>query len=69
MYLLVQHMVRFYNPECLLSGNYSVFKYTAEPGYSVLGLCDISSITLHILWYQLIPHKAGVFLPCLVCQT
>ena len=25
-----------------------------------------SAITLYIMWYQLIPHKARVFLPCLV---
>jgi hypothetical protein len=29
---------------------------TVEPGYNDIGLCDISSITSAILWYQLIPH-------------
>jgi hypothetical protein len=24
---------------------------------------------LHILWYELIPHKARIFLPCLVQYT
>jgi len=40
--------------------------YTVEFGYNNLGLCDTSVIALHIQWYQLIPHKACVFLPCLV---
>ena len=35
-------------------------------GYNYLKLCDSSSITTHILQYQLIPHNARVFLPCLV---
>ena len=34
-----------------------------------LGLCDTSSITLHILWYDVILLKAPVFLPCLVRHT
>jgi hypothetical protein len=42
---------------------------TAELGYNDLGLCDSSVITLYILWYQLIPHIARVFLPCLVRHT
>jgi hypothetical protein len=29
---------------------------TVEPGYNDIGLCDISSITSDILWYQLITH-------------
>jgi len=29
--------------------------YTAEPGYNDIGLCDISYITLDILWYQVLP--------------
>jgi hypothetical protein len=28
---------------------------TLEPGYNDIGLCDISSITSDIVWYQLIP--------------
>jgi hypothetical protein len=43
--------------------------HTPELGYNDLGLCDISVITLHILWYQLIPHMERVFLPCLVRNT
>jgi hypothetical protein len=35
--------------------------YRVEVGYNDLGLCDISSITLHILGYQLIPHETSVF--------
>jgi len=37
----------------------TVIKYeksTAEPGYNDIGLCHISPITSHILWYKLIPH-------------
>ena len=33
-----------------------VLKYTMEPGYNDIGLCDTSSITSDILWYQLVPH-------------
>jgi len=29
---------------------------TVEPGYNDIGLCDTSSITSDILWYQLIPR-------------
>ena len=46
-----------------------LFKYAVELRYKDLGLWDTSAITLHILWYQLIPHKARVFLPCLVRHT
>lgn len=42
------------------------FIYTAELSYNDLGLCYISTITLYILWYKLIPHKAQVFQACLV---
>ena len=28
--------------------------FTFEPGYSDIGLCDISSIASYILWYELI---------------
>ena len=40
-----------------------------ELGYNDLGLCDTSSITLYILWYQLIPQKSLFFLPRLVRHT
>ena len=30
--------------------------YTVEPVYNDIGLCDTSSITSDILWYQLIHH-------------
>ena len=40
--------------------------YTSELSYNDLSLCYTSAITLHILWYKLIPHKAHVFQPCLV---
>ena len=39
---------------------------TVEFGYNDLNLCDALSVALHIQWYQLIPHTARVFLPCLV---
>jgi len=42
---------------------------TAELSYNNFGLCDISAIALYSLWYQLIPHKARVFLPRLVRHT
>jgi hypothetical protein len=32
-------------------------------------LCDTSSTASNIPWYQLIPHKARVFLPCLIRHT
>jgi hypothetical protein len=31
-------------------------KSTVKPGYNNIGLCDTSSVTSHVLWYQLIPH-------------
>jgi hypothetical protein len=31
-------------------------KYKVEPGYNDIGLRDTSSITLDILWYQLLSH-------------
>jgi chloramphenicol O-acetyltransferase len=37
-----------------------------ELGYNDLGLSDISFITLHTQWYQLIQNKARVFLPRLL---
>jgi len=42
---------------------------TVELGYNVFGLCSTLAIVLYILWYQLIPHKSHVFLPCLVRLT
>jgi len=43
--------------------------YTVELGYIDLDLCDTSSIASYILWYQLVPHKARVFLPWLARHT
>jgi hypothetical protein len=40
--------------------------YTVELCYNDIGLCDTSSIASNIPWYQLTPHKARVFLPCLI---
>jgi len=40
--------------------------HTELKSYDDLGLYTILAITLYILWYQLIHHKAHVFLPCLV---
>jgi hypothetical protein len=41
-------------------------EYTVELGYSNIGFCDTLSIASNIQWYELIPHKATVFVPCLV---
>jgi hypothetical protein len=32
-----------------------IYETTVEPGYNDTGSCETSSITSHILWYQLIP--------------
>jgi len=42
-----------------------IFQFTVELGYNNLSLHDTSAIVLYLLWYQLIPHKACCFLPCL----
>jgi len=47
---------------------YLRFINTVELGYNDLGLCD-TSVVLYILWCQLIPHKARVFLLSLVRHT
>jgi hypothetical protein len=39
---------------------------TVKLGYSNIGVCDTLSIASNIQWYELIPHKATVFIPCLV---
>jgi hypothetical protein len=39
---------------------------TVKRGYSNIGFCDTLSIASNIQWYELIPHKATVFIPCLV---
>jgi hypothetical protein len=39
---------------------------TVKLGYSNIGFCDTLSIASSIHWYELIPHKATVFIPCLV---
>jgi len=39
---------------------------TIALGYNNLSLGNMLFTILHILWYKLIPHKACVFLPCLV---
>jgi len=36
-----------------------------ELGYNNRVLCDTLAVALHLLWYQLIPHKAHVPPPCL----
>ena len=40
-----------------------------ELGYNDLGLSDILFMTLYAQWYELIPHKARVFLPRLLRHT
>jgi hypothetical protein len=42
------------------------YMYTSKLGYSNFGFCDTLSIASNIQWYELIPHKATVFIPCLV---
>jgi hypothetical protein len=39
---------------------------TVKLGYSNIGFCDTLFIASNIEWYELIPHKATVFIPCLV---
>jgi hypothetical protein len=43
--------------------------HRVELGYNELSLRDTSFITLYILWYQLVPLKACVFVPSLVRHT
>jgi hypothetical protein len=58
----VSRVTRIYNLEIRQRLNYFYLKVglhvivTVEPGYNDIGLFDTSSITSHILWYQLIPH-------------
>jgi hypothetical protein len=40
--------------------------HTVIIGYSNIGFCDTLSIASNIQWYELIPHEATVFIPCLV---
>jgi hypothetical protein len=39
---------------------------TVQLGYNDLVFCDTSAIAFHMQWYQIILHKARVFLPRLV---
>jgi hypothetical protein len=39
---------------------------TVELGYNNISYCDTSPIASNTQWYELIPHKATVFIPCLV---
>jgi hypothetical protein len=39
---------------------------TVEFGYNNIGYCDTSPIASNTQWYELIPHKATVFIPRLV---
>jgi hypothetical protein len=39
---------------------------TVKLGYSNIGFCDTLSIASNIQLYELIPHKATVFILCLV---
>ena len=47
----------------------SVLLNSGDLGYSVHGLWDTSAMALHIVWCQLIPHRAHAILPCLVRHT
>jgi hypothetical protein len=40
-------------------------KHVTLLGYSNSGFCDTLSIASNIQWYELIPHKATAFIPCL----
>jgi hypothetical protein len=42
------------------------YTYTVELGYSNIGFCDTLPIASNTQWYELIPYKATVFIPCLV---
>jgi hypothetical protein len=42
-----------------------VYNNTVELGYNI-GYCDTSPIASNTQWYELIPHKATVFIPRLV---
>jgi hypothetical protein len=44
----------------------NVVTCTVKLGYSNIGFCNTLSIASNIQWYKLIPHKATVFIPCLV---
>jgi hypothetical protein len=43
-----------------------MYTYTVELGYSNIGFCDTSPIASNTQWYELISHKATVFIPRLV---
>jgi hypothetical protein len=44
----------------------AIYETTVKLGYSNIGFCDTLSIASNIQWYELIPHKATVFIPCLL---
>jgi hypothetical protein len=46
--------------------NQHVYVYTVELSYSNIVFCDTLPIASNTQWYELIPHKATVFIPCLV---
>ena len=51
---------------CMCVKCHKVNDITVELFYIDLGLCDTLFIMLYVLWQQLIPHKAHVFLLCLL---
>jgi hypothetical protein len=51
--------------ECRLIFDRRQYDNTVERGYNHLGLRYTLATALYILWYQIIPHTACVFLPCL----
>jgi hypothetical protein len=48
-----------------IRGNQTIAN-TVELGYNNIGYYDTSPIASNTQWYELIPHKATVFIPCLV---
>jgi hypothetical protein len=52
---------------CLVKGSEENHRtLVSVAGYTNIGFYDTLSIASNIQWYELIPHKATVFIPCLV---
>jgi hypothetical protein len=60
-YLLCCELFVPFRWEIPLNGKYIKRVGTVELGYNELGFCNALSVTLYILYYQLISHKACVF--------
>jgi len=70
MLLLIYTVELCYNDLCLGDTSavvlHILWHKLKELCYNDLCLGDTSAVVLHILWHKLIPHKACVFLPCLI---